>query len=508
MVEMATDTLSARLASSASRYGDRPALTCEGHTLSYQQLAGAVGALAASLGEMGVDPGDRVAILFPNCPQFAIAYFATLQVGATVVPLHCLQGPEELAHAVADSGAETLICLNVFAPLAGAIRERVPGLKRVIVSGESDLPGAERMEALMGPRMGPAPTHAGRPEDLAVLIYTSGTTGRPKGAMLSHGNIISNGEGCREVIEVTSEDTFCTVLPLFHSFGATVCMVLPILAGAHSVMVPKFSPLTVLEILADPRITFFAGVPSMYAVMLGVKTDRVFDLSHLRVCASGGAALPVDIMYGFEERFGARMIEGYGPTEASPVVSLNPPGGVRKPGTVGPPLPHVEVSIRDDAFSPLAVGEIGEVCVRGPNVMQGYWNDPAATAETIRDGWLLTGDMGSVDEDGYLSIADRKKDMIIVGGMNVYPREVEDVIYRLPQVAAAAVIGIPNRLRGEDVKAFISLHPETSLEALTVIDHCKRALAGYKVPRSVEFRAELPKSGTGKVLKRALRETA
>lgn len=506
MVGMATETLSARLAASAAMYGDRPALSGEGRTFSYEQLAGAVGALAAALEEIGIAPGDRVAILFPNCPQFVISYFAVLQVGGVVVPLHGLQGPEELSHAVADSGAETLICLNVFAPLAGAIRDGVTGLKRVIVSGPTDLPDVEPMESLLHGRMGPAPMHVGRSEDLAVLIYTSGTTGRPKGAMLSHGNLVANGESCREIIEVTERDTFCTALPLFHSFGATVCMVLPILSGAHSVLVPKFSPLTVLEVLSDRRMTFFAGVPSMFAVMLGVRTDREFDLSHLRVCVSGGAALPLDVMHGFEERFGVRIIEGYGPTEASPVVSVNPPGGVRKPGTVGLPLPRVAVSIRNDAFEELPVGEIGEICVRGPNVMQGYWNNPQATAETMRDGWLLTGDMGSVDEDGYLTIADRKKDLIIVGGMNVYPREVEDVIYQLPQVAEAAVIGVPNRLRGEDVKAFITLHPGTKLDSLAVIDHCKRALAGYKVPRSVEFREELPKSGTGKVLKRALRE--
>jgi long-chain acyl-CoA synthetase len=503
---MAADTLTTRLAASVAEHADRPALTMEGRTLTYRAMAGAVGGLAASLAEMGIEPGDRVAILFVNCPQFVISYFAVLQVGGVVVPLHCLQGPEELAHAVADSRAETLLCLNVFAPQVAVVRERVEGLRRVIVSGECELPDVVRMEALLHPRMGPAPVHSGVPEDLAVLIYTSGTTGRPKGAMLSHGNLVANADSCREIIEVTERDTFCTVLPLFHSFGATVCMVLPLLSGAHSVLVPKFSPLTVLEVLSDPRMTFFAGVPSMFAVMLGVKTDREFDLSHLRVCVSGGAPLPLDVMYGFEQRFGARIIEGYGPTEASPVVSVNPPGGPRKPGTVGRPLPRVTVSIRNDDFEEVPTGQIGEICVRGPNVMQGYWNDPQATAETLRDGWLLTGDMGSVDEDGYLTIADRKKDMIIVGGMNVYPREVEDVIYRLPEVAEVAVVGVPNRLRGEDVKAFIALRPGASLDALTVIDHCKRALASYKVPRSVEFRDELPKSMTGKVLKRALRE--
>ncbi|MCE5215549.1 long-chain fatty acid--CoA ligase [bacterium] len=494
------------LGATVSRYPDRPALTIDDRTFTYAQLAGAVGALAAALAEGGVGPDQRVAILFPNSPQFVISYFAVLQTGATVVPLHCLQGPEELAHAVNDSGAETLVALNALAPVVEAVRLRAPGLKRVIISGESKLEGVESWESLLRPRMGPAPVVPRTEDDLAVLIYTSGTTGRPKGAMLSHGNLLANARSCKQVLEINHNDVFCGVLPLFHAFGATICMILPVMCGAQSVLVPKFSPLTVLETVVAYKATVLAGVPSMFAVMAQVRTERNFDLSGLRACASGGAALPNEVLYAFDERYGTHIVEGYGPTEASPVVSVNPPRGLRKVGTVGPALPQVSIRICDEDMNWVPAGTEGEICVQGPNVMQGYWHNPTATAETIRNGWLLTGDIGMLDEDGYLSICDRKKDMIIVGGMNVYPREVEDVLFRLPAVAEAAVIGVPSRLRGEDVKAFISLREGASLEAQTVIDFCKNHLANYKVPRTVEFREALPLSGTGKVLKRLLRE--
>lgn len=506
MTVAVAETLTSRLGATAQRFPERPALALDDRTLSYGELAQAVAACAASLAEMGVGPAQRVAILFPNCPQFVISYFAVLQLGATVVPLHCLQGPEEIAFVVGNSEAETLIGLSVFDPLIEAVRENVPSLKRVIVSGETSLAGVESFEALLRPPSGPVPTHPATGDDLAVLIYTSGTTGKPKGAMLTHENLVFDADACCEVIHVTESDVFGAVLPLFHSFGATICMILPILNGAHSVLMPKFSPLTVMETLEQAGVTIFAGVPSMFAVMAQMKTDREFDLSAMRMAVSGGAPLPAEVMRGFEERFGVNIIEGYGPTEASPVVSVNPVDGGGRAGVVGPPLPGVRVKIVDDEMNELAPGEPGEVCVAGPNVMKGYWKDPERTAETIKDGWLLTGDIGTLDEDGFLSIVDRKKDMIIVGGMNVYPREVEDVIYKLEQVAEAAVVGMPSRLRGEDVVAFIQLKEGAQLEAQAVVDHCKAHLANYKVPRTVEFRAELPKSATGKVLKRALRE--
>ncbi len=506
MTEVAAETLPVCLRATAARHPSRPALSFMDKTLTYPQLAGSVGALAASLSEMGVEAGERVAVLFPNCPQFVISYYAALQLGAVAVPLHCLQGPEETAYVLANSGAKTLLALNAFDPLIAGVRAHLEGLERIIISGESSLEDVRSFEQLLRPPGGPPPFVSGSRDDVAVLIYTSGTTGRPKGAMLTHDNLISDTMACRQVVRVDENDVFASVLPLFHSFGATVNMHLPILSGSHSVLIPKFAPLTVLEILEASGATFFAGVPSMFAVMLQMRTERRFDLSRLRLGVSGGAPMPVEVLTGFEERYGVVMVEGYGPTEASPVVSVNPPEGARKVGTVGPPLPGVGVKICDDDMVPLPPGEPGEVCVSGRTVMKGYWRDEAGTAEAIRDAWLLTGDIGYLDADGYLSIIDRKKDMIIVGGMNVYPREVEDVIYRLDEVAEVAVIGVPSRLRGEDVKAFIVLREGQNLTAQVVIDHCAACLANYKVPRTVEFRDELIKSGTGKVLKRVLRE--
>ncbi len=508
MPEHAPKTLTTCLYASAQRLPDQPAISFEDRTFTYRELAQAVSALAASLAEMGVGAGQRVAILFPNCPQFVISYFATLQLGATVVPLHCLQGPEELSYIVTNSGAETLIALNVFDPLIDALRKMSPGIKRSIVSGETTLQDCVCFEQMLRPPSGPPPFHDTQPDDVAALIYTSGTTGQPKGAMLTHDNLAFDADVCRVAIGVHEEDVFASVLPLFHSFGATVCMILPIVCGAHAVLIPKFAPLSVLETLENRRCSVFAGVPSMYAVMLQMKTDRVFDLGALRLTVSGGAALPDHVLLGFEERYNVNMIEGYGPTEAAPVVSVNPIDGTRRIGTIGLPLPGVEVSIVDDDLNEVPVDTPGELCVRGRNVMAGYWDDPERTAETIVDGWLLTGDVATRDTDGFLRIVDRKKDMIIVGGMNVYSREVEDVINTLDEVAEAVVIGVPNRLRGEDVKAIICLRENTGLDAPTVIAHCKEHLANYKVPRFVEFLADLPRSPMGKVLKRVLREDA
>jgi len=295
-------------------------------------------------------------------------------------------------------------------------------------------------------------------------------------------------------------------LPLFHSFGATVCMILPLLAGAEIVLQTAFAPLPVLEALEKQEVTVFAGVPAMFAVLTKCRTSREYDLRSLRACISGGAPLPLEVLSGFQERYGVVLVEGYGPTEASPVVSANPPQGVQKPGSVGLPILGVEVRIVDDAGQDLPTGEVGEIIVAGDNVMQGYWQDATATAEAIKDGWLYTGDLGKLDADGYLYIVDRKKDMIIVGGTNVYPREVEDVIARMPQVAEVAVVGRPDSVRGERVRAVIVPAEGIELSAEQVISHSRQHLAPFKVPRIVEFRESLPKSALGKVLKRELRE--
>jgi long-chain acyl-CoA synthetase len=497
--------LSGALTASAQRTPDQPAVTLGEAALTYAQLDGAVSALATSLAEQGVEPGDRVALWMPNVPQFVIGYFAILRTGGVVVPVSTLLGLNEVSYILSDSGAKALIAAHVFNDITAQLSAAVPTLQRVIVWGPTDVPDAVNLDALCARGADDSALRPSGGDELAVVIYTSGTTGRPKGAMLSHRNLVTNAASCAGVIEVGPQDRFLTVLPLFHSFGATVCMILPILQGAHNVLLPRFNPAEVVQALSAYRITVFAGVPAMYGVLMGVKEVAGLDLSALRLCVTGGAPCPPPLVTAVRERFGALLAEGYGPTEASPVVSVNPPGGVQKIGTTGPAIPGVEVRIADEQGGWLPVGEVGEVCVHGPNVMLGYWHAPEATAETIRDGWLFTGDMGRLDEDGYLSIVDRKKDMIIVSGMNVYPREVEDVIYTLPAVADCAVVGEPSERRGEDVKAFVVLKEGQTLSEDELLAHCRERLAAFKVPRTVVFAPDLPRSGTGKVLKRALR---
>ena len=497
--------LSEALARTAAALPGAPAVTLGERTLSFGELHGAVRAAAAGLQAAGVRPGDRVALLLPNIPQFPISYFAASQAGAIVVPMSVLLLPDELAYVVGDAGAETLIYFNGFDAAVTGVAQLATPLKRFFaVGGETQVAGAQPFEALpAGGEVG-LEVPSADPQGPAVLIYTSGTTGKPKGATLSHRNVISNADAARQTIGVTAEDRFLTVLPLFHSFGATVCMILPLLVGAANVLLPRFVPPDVLEVLERAAITVFAGVPSMYNALVRVRGDRRPDLSRLRLCVSGGAPLPVELLHAFEERFGALLIEGYGPTEASPVVSVNPIDGRRRIGSAGLPIPGVELRVVDDQSRDVPTGEVGEVLVRGPNVMLGYWQRPADTAETVRNGWLYTGDMGRLDADGYLYIVDRKKDMVIVSGMNVYPREVEDVIYHLPAIAECAVAGVPSERRGEDVKAFVVLKEGASLTPEEVLDHCRAHLASYKVPRQVEIVADLPKSPTGKTLKRAL----
>ncbi len=493
--------------SSAAEFGQRPAVLAGEYTLTYQQLTASAGSLAAGLAELGVKRGDRVGLLLPNCPQFIVSYLATTALGAMAVPVHCQLSAAEAAYILNHAQAQTLISIAELDSLVSELHSRVAGLTNLLISGQSAIEEAIDLEQLTSARADrPVQSDAAQLDDPAVLIYTSGTTGQPKGAVLSHRNLLANARSCRELIGVSSEDTFLAVLPLFHSFGATVCMILPLLAGAEIVLQTAFAPLPVLETLEKHQVTIFAGVPAMFAVLTKCRTSREHDLHSLRACISGGAPLPLEVLSGFQERYGVVLVEGYGPTEASPVVSANPPQGVQKPGSVGPPILGVEVRIVDDTGQDLPTGEVGEIIVAGDNVMQGYWQDATATAEAIKDGWLYTGDLGKLDADGYLYIVDRKKDMIIVGGTNVYPREVEDVIAQMPQVAEVAVVGRPDPVRGERVRAVIVPAEGIELSAEQVISHCRQHLAPFKVPRIVEFQESLPKSALGKVLKRELRE--
>ncbi|MGD9495316.1 MAG: long-chain fatty acid--CoA ligase [Armatimonadota bacterium] len=498
------DSLSQMLRATAHRRPDAPALRAASTSVTWAQLAGAVETVAGGLHELGMRRGDRLGMILPNCPQFVITYFATVRLGAIAVPVNPLLAPVEVAYIAQDAGMRMMVAAEHTAPLAQAAAAQCPALEQLVVVGETVPDGAVDFAALMAARPGEMP-EPGAGEDVAALLYTSGTTGRPKGAMLTHRNLIANAAACVEAIDVCADDIFLAVLPLFHSFGATVCMITPVLAGCAAVLVPRFEPLPVLEVIERERVTIFAGVPSMFAWLAGLKGAPSFDTSSLRLCISGGAPLPIEIVEPFEARYQTTLVEGYGPTEASPVVSVNRSLQARKLGSVGPPLPGVEVRICDDEGRDLPPGEVGEVWVRGPNVMKGYWRAPEQTAETMRAGWLLTGDLGRVDEDGYLYIVDRKKDLIIVGGLNVYPREVEDVIRRLPEVRDCAVIGVRSPMHGERVKAFIELHEGQSLDTERVLTHCHEHLARYKVPRALEVVDALPRSATGKVLKRELR---
>ncbi|MCX7598689.1 MAG: long-chain fatty acid--CoA ligase [Armatimonadetes bacterium] len=502
-------TLDEMFLATAREHGERTAVILGERRVTYRELAGAVGALQAGLQELGVRPGDRLSMLFPNTPQFHVALFAAQACGAEVVPLNCLHSPAELTYVITDSESRWLLASSVFDDKLAAVIPQCPNLQGIVVAGETALDGVVSWDAVLHRHAGTPPTPSGRPAtEPAILIYTSGTTGKPKGAMLSHRNLIWDADAADKVLGVVPEDIFLVPLPLFHAYGFTVDLVLPVLRGSCAVLMPKFAAAQALELIEAHRVTVMAAVPTMFGLMLRTARDPDYDLSSLRVAVSGGAALPLEIMRGFEERFGVHMLEGYGPTEAAPVVSVNPLHGVRKPGSVGPPIPGLEVKVVDDDGNPLPVGEVGELCVRGPNVMLGYWNDPEMTAQAIRDGWLHTGDLARLDEDGYIYIVDRKKDMVIVGGMNVYPREVEDVIYQVPGVADAAVVGVPSGIKGEDVVAFVTLQEGASTQPEEIIEHCRQHLAPFKVPREVVIVPELPKTAVGKILRREVRDLA
>ncbi|MFQ5810382.1 MAG: long-chain fatty acid--CoA ligase [Armatimonadota bacterium] len=501
-------TLGSMLAEGASRWGAKCAVGAGPARLSYEELDAGVARLAGGLAGIGVEAGDRVALLLPNCPQFPLSYLAAARLGAIVVPINVLLTAREIQHILTDSRPRALVTTSALPGIAERLAPLASAIDHIVLSGDSPVDGTHSFEAMVQTAQPLDAASGARPDDVAAIVYTSGTTGVPKGAMLSHHNLISNADACAEMIQVSDQDHFLCVLPLFHSFGATVCMILPLLIGATTTLMPRFAAMEVLRTIASEGITVFAGVPSMYAVLLGVRSKEQCDLSHMRMCVSGGAPMPVEVLEGFTKRYEVTMLEGYGPTEASPVVSVNPYDGVRKVGSVGLPLPGVSLKIVDDDGGALPTGEVGEILVHGDNVMQGYYQRPEDTAETVRDGWLHTGDMGRLDEDGYLYIMGRKKDLIIVGGMNVYPREVEAVLHGHPAVAEAAVVGASGSLRGEEVVAFVVLREGCTASAEELIELCGGALAKYKVPKRVVMVDELPRSGMGKVLKSQLRTMA
>jgi long-chain acyl-CoA synthetase len=489
------------LQASAAERPDKIALRLNDTALSYAQLDRAARGVAASLRARGIGPGERVAIMVPNVPEFTIAYFGILYAGCTVVPLNVLLSPPEVTYHLEDSGASLLLAHPFFGDPAkkGAIGAGVP----LVWAGGSEEENLAQLAAA-APIDGLHPTGA---DDTAVILYTSGTTGRPKGAELTHSNLFVN---CAFVvprlIPLAPDFVALATLPLFHSFGQTCIQNSTLAAGGTFTLLPRFTPQEAFQIMARDGVNLFAGVPTMYFALLHCEDAAKYDLSRLRYCMCGGAPMPVEVMRAFEDKYGVQILEGFGLSETSPVASFNMLDKPRKVGSIGYPVWGVEMAIFDDSDRPVPDGERGEIVVRGHNVMKGYWRRPDANAEALRNGWFHTGDIGIRDADGCYTIVDRKKDMIIRGGFNVYPREVEEVLYQHPAVREAAVIGVEHASHGEEVKAVVALGEGHSATSEDLIAFCKERLAAYKYPRVVEFVDQLPKGATGKILKRELKK--
>jgi long-chain acyl-CoA synthetase len=499
-------TLVEMLRRRAARSPELPALVFGEQVVSFAALAAQVDAMGRGLVRLGLAPGDRVLLMVPNCPAFVVAYYGILAAGGTVVPVNPLYVPREVAHIAADSGARFLV-------VADAIRERAAGLQvertiLVRLAGGAPAPGEVAVEDVLGGGAG-ADLPAVTPDAAASLQYTGGTTGLPKGAVLTHANLVANVLQLTEFGEPVApgEQRVLTVLPLSHVFGMTCCMHLGMHQGSCLVLFPRFDVDAVMAAIRRHRITAFPGVPTMYVAVLNYPDAESYGIGSIRTLSSGGAPLPQQVAETFVRRFGAQVGEGYGLSEASPVTHSNP-GWARRDGSVGIPLPGTDARIVDleTGTRVLPPGEDGELCIRGPQVMRGYWGKPAETAAALRQGWLHTGDIARMDADGYFYIVDRKKDMIIVSGYNVYPREVEEVLYQHPAVLEAAVVGMRDDYRGEAVQAHVVLRSGATAGAEDIVAFCRQRLAPFKVPRQVLFHAELPKSGAGKILRRALGE--
>jgi long-chain acyl-CoA synthetase len=487
--------LAENLRASARRAPEHAALKHAEAVLSYAELDDASARVASLLRERGVEPGDRVALMLPNVPQFAIVYYGVLRAGAAVLPMNVLFKRREVAFLLGDSEAKVLAAWHGSAEEA-ELGAAETGTECLIVA-----PG--EFEQVLG-SVAPLAEVADRdPSDTAVILYTSGTTGTPKGAELTHANLGRNAEVSRQLFSLDAQSVILGSLPLFHSFGQTCSLNAALLAGGAVTLLPRFDAGKALEIVERDRVTVFMGVPTMYNALLNHPERGRFDVSSLQVCVSGGASLPVELLHGFEQAFGCTILEGYGLSETSPVASFNHPGAERKPGSIGTPVDGVEMKLVDAGGSDVPLGEVGEILIRGHNVMKGYWRKPEATAAAVSaDGWFASGDLARQDEDGYFFIVDRKKDLIIRGGYNVYPREIEEVLYSHPAVCEVAVVGVPHPELGEEVGAAVALKPGADVTADELREFVKEQIAAYKYPRLVWFVEELPKTATGKILKR------
>lgn len=489
--------LASAFARSVATHPAKPAILWGDRSYTYEAVRLQTLAMARRLrGDHRVEPGDRVAVLLRNCPEYFPVIFAILELGAIVVPINNFLKPDEVGYILRDADAKVLVSESALSGAWTQWQSEVAGLTLMEVAGEMDRVPAVDGETWRGQVVGR--------DDLAVIIYTSGTTGRPKGAMLTHGNLLHNVESCRLMMEVVGLDRFVLALPMFHSFMLCVCVFLPLTVGGSIVLIKSVHPpKSLLQEVVHHGATIFPGIPQLFRALAHVPVHEPLPL---RICISGAAPLPMEVQKEFNRRFPVPLIEGYGLSEASPVVSLNPIRGPWKIGSIGVPIPHVEVTVQDEVGQTLPDGEIGEICVRGGNVMRGYWRQPEETARAMRGGWLLTGDVGYRDSDGYFVITDRKKDMVLVNGNNVYPREIEEVLYHVPAVKEVAVVGVPDARKGEQPVAFVALNDGQSASEKELIQFIRSRLADYKVPRHVRFLTALPRNATGKILKTVLRE--
>lgn len=507
----------------ASKYKNSIVTDFYGATLTYRQLRAMVNKMAVGLTEMGIRKGDRVGVMLPNCPQIIIAYYAVLRIGAIVVNVNPLYTERELEHQLNDSGTETIFCIDMHLEKIRNVKEHT-SLKRIIVTRVMDfmVPDVLELDAPYEISAGEfgfvdllkkagnkiPPIVDININDPAVLQYTGGTTGLSKGATLSHRNIVANtlqvSMWARELMPV--EQIYLVVIPIFHSYGMTCGMNCGLYTGVKMVLIPRFDIGDLMNAFATHDITYFPGVPTLFTAILNQPGAAEAGLDKVALFNSGSAPLPIETINGITA-LGISMTEGYGLSEASPVTHSTPILGIRKPGSIGIPFPDTDSRIvdPDDWQKELPVGSEGELIIKGPQVMLGYWNNPKETEITLKDGWLLTGDIARMDEDGYFYIVDRKKDLIIAGGYNIYPREVDEVLYSHPKVLEAAAIGVPHEYRGETVKAFIVLRPGETATAEEITEFCKKNLAAYKVPKIIEFRSELPKTAVGKILRKELR---
>jgi long-chain acyl-CoA synthetase len=522
------------LSASAGTYPTRPALDFYGRRVTYQELDRAAIRFANALAGLGVRKGDRVAVMLPNVPQAVIAYYGALKLGAVVVQVNPLYVEREIEQQVRDAGARVLVALDLFFPRIEPIRTRA-GLEAVIVTSVRDAlpwylawlyplkawregtsvcvpkaPPVYDFQSLVASASEEAPRVEVAPDDLALLQYTGGTTGVPKGVMLTHRNLVANTLQCRAWMPSLRDgaEVFLGVIPFFHVYGMTACMNLAIATGGLIVLLPRFATKDVLAAIVKSRATIFMGVQAMYVAINNFPDVRRYNLSSIRICISGAGPLHVEVQERFEALTGGKVVEGFGLSEASPVTHVNPIFGRRKKGTIGLPLPDTEAKVMDvdTGTREMPMGEAGELVIRGPQVMAGYWGRPDETAGVLRNGWLYTGDIATIDAEGYFTVVDRKKDMIKTKGENVYPRDIEEVLFRHPKVKDAVVVGVPDEFMGEMIKAYLVLRDGETATEDEIVAFCGRELAKFKVPKAVEFRQELPRTMVGKVLRRVLLE--